>query len=260
MIRVDKRPETPVTLVSDTVVNLKLELSERIGNGEELRSRDFISHWGKPDVKKALWKMHRGKCCYCERKRDMKRESDVEHFRPKAGVTGDDDHPGYWWLAYEWDNYFLSCKKCNQEHKKNHFPLMDDSPRAYDEDGLQEEKPVLINPEKENPEDSIGFDWQGAYGIFVKAIGMDGDDRGHRTVNLLGLNEGTLPEQRAELVEMLQGVAWTMFHAIKQGATLSIDHTKASIKKLTSPEREFAGFCRAFFRGMGLGEYISTDG
>ena len=57
------------------------------------------------EVKGALVEMHRGKCCYCE-KRLESRELQVEHFRPKGAVRqlpGDaNERPGYFWLAYSW--------------------------------------------------------------------------------------------------------------------------------------------------------------
>jgi uncharacterized protein (TIGR02646 family) len=90
--------------------------------------------------------MQHRKCCYCERKRDKNRESDIEHFRPKADVTeADEVHKGYWWLAYEWPNLFFSCRHCNQEHKKNHFPVANQH-AVGPTDSLLAEGALLIDP------------------------------------------------------------------------------------------------------------------
>ncbi|KHD08572.1 hypothetical protein PN36_02120 [Candidatus Thiomargarita nelsonii] len=118
MIQLKQRPPIPATLKSKKVKKIKRQIAEKIEQGEVITSEDFPSYWRKDDIKETLWEYHNRKCCYCERKRDLKRESDVEHFRPKAAVTEDKEHDGYWWLAYEWDNYFFSCKLCNQEYKK----------------------------------------------------------------------------------------------------------------------------------------------
>ncbi len=117
MIKLKARPDVPPTLTSDEVLDFVEDLKRRVESGEDLKSADFEGkYWRKGDVKEALFEMHyNGKCCYCERRRDEKRELDVEHFRPKAKVTGKRTHPGYWWLAYKWDNYFYSCKKCKGE-------------------------------------------------------------------------------------------------------------------------------------------------
>ncbi len=145
MIRLGKRPPVPDTLKSQKVKQMKKSVSKKIQAGEQIRTTDFRPYWRENDVKTAIWRHHHKKCCYCERKRDLKRESDVEHFRPKAGVTEEKAHPGYWWLAYEWTNYLFSCKACNQEYKKNHFPLLPNGRRAFkEEDDLSDEKPVLI--------------------------------------------------------------------------------------------------------------------
>ena len=253
MIKTKDRPETPTTLKSSKVGKRKRFLAQKANNGDDINSSDFSSYkyWTESNVKEALWDMHRGKCCYCERKRDMKRESDVEHFRPKCEVAKEDNHPGYWWLAYEWDNYFLSCKTCNQTYKKTQFPLLPDSPRAHNpNDELSNEKPVFINPVKENPENYIGFDW--STGIFVKAIGLDDDLRGHETCKLLGLNEGTLPEQRAEVLDELIDIAKIYFHAKLSNNTDLLNEYKTKIEWQTSAEREFAGFRRYFFKNLKL--------
>lgn len=262
VIQLKSRPEVPPTLVSEEVLAFVESLKERVAAGEVLKSKDFEGkYWRKDDVKQALFEMHSGKCCYCERKRDKKREPDVEHFRPKAGVTEDADHPGYWWLAYDWENYFFSCKKCNQEHKKTQFPLlMNGRSRAYTfEDSLDEEKPFFINPEKENPEKFIGFEWRKAWGVYVKAIGLDDELRGYTTIKSIGLNEGTIPQQRAEIVDILQELVGTMHVALRRGPERAIERTAKLIRKETLSEREFAGFRRAFFENAGFSEYVSDN-
>ena len=46
---------------------------------------------------------------------------DVEHYRPKSI---------YWWLAYNYDNYLVSCQLCNQKFKKAKFPVRNNRLRA----------------------------------------------------------------------------------------------------------------------------------
>ena len=68
-------------------------------------------------VRQALEKLFHDKCAYCEGKSIGQADWDVEHFRPKGSVAERDDHPGYYWLAYEWENLYPSCKHCNQKRK-----------------------------------------------------------------------------------------------------------------------------------------------
>ena len=70
-------------------------------------------------VKDALKKLQHDKCCYCER-RVAPSESRVDHFRPKGAVRQSKDnnnreHPGYYWLAYRWDNLVLACRDVQPE-------------------------------------------------------------------------------------------------------------------------------------------------
>jgi uncharacterized protein (TIGR02646 family) len=87
--------------------------------------------YGHNTVKNALIAAQHGKCCFCERKTGN--DGDVEHLRPKSGwrqtAGGRLNRPGYW-LAYRWDNLFLSCSACNQRHKRDLFPLVDAAKRA----------------------------------------------------------------------------------------------------------------------------------
>ncbi|MBK9258255.1 MAG: hypothetical protein IPM54_00280 [Polyangiaceae bacterium] len=100
------------------------------------------------------------KCAWCERVLRWKSELDVEHYRPKAEVTCWDGSPplvsdvgpkevyvgpGYWWLAFSWDNYSLSCSPCNRGFKRNLFPVME--PRAACTEGVElTEKALLLDP------------------------------------------------------------------------------------------------------------------
>jgi hypothetical protein len=77
--------------------------------------------YGDKTVKQALIDAQHKKCCFCE---DLVGEDgDVEHFRPKSAYSQQRkfQYPGYYWLAYDWNNLYLSCSACNQRHKKNFF-------------------------------------------------------------------------------------------------------------------------------------------
>jgi len=96
MIQLRARGSIPPTLLSLPVIAIKEAISARIRAGERVLSKEFPSWpWLADDVRDALWKWQQGKCVYCERKREKKRESDVEHFRPKARITEQPGHPGY---------------------------------------------------------------------------------------------------------------------------------------------------------------------
>ena len=66
--------------------------------------------------------------------------------------------PGYYWLAYEWSNLLFCCRLCNQQFKRNHFPLADPARRARSHrDDIGQEEPLLINPAIEDPAAFLEF-------------------------------------------------------------------------------------------------------
>ena len=96
------------------------------------------------EVRKALERLFHDKCAYCELTKVEGWE--VDHFRPKGRVAEREDHPGYYWLTYVWENLYPSCQHCNQRRKDrprwadqaglpaggkaDQFPLLDESSRA----------------------------------------------------------------------------------------------------------------------------------
>lgn len=74
--------------------------------------------WGQ--AKKQLFVETRDKCAYCEATTKTTHHGDVEHYRPKSI---------YWWLAYCYDNYLVSCRICNQS-KADHFPIQNGKMRG----------------------------------------------------------------------------------------------------------------------------------
>jgi uncharacterized protein (TIGR02646 family) len=167
------------------------------------RSFDFDNAvYGHHTVKQALILMQHGKCCYCESKILHTGPGDVEHYRPKAGYQQNSkdamQKPGYYWLAYSWDNLLLSCGRCNSKYKKNLFPLLHQNKRAqchHDDFGL--ESPLLINPTLTDPKNHIGFRDEIPYPI-------DDSPYGNTTIAVLGLDREELNEIRREKMKLLK--------------------------------------------------------
>lgn len=142
------------------------------------------SIYGHKKVKETLVKAQYDKCCFCEKIVEIG-EGDVEHFRGKGGYKqkeGDKlGKPGYYWLAYTWDNLLFSCKTCNSSYKQSFFPLSNPTTRAKSHhDNLKIEEPLFIHPAKENPEKYIEF-----IGSSPRAI--NGNVKGQKTIDRIGL-------------------------------------------------------------------------
>lgn len=150
-------------------------------------------------VKNTLLHMQNAKCCYCEVVISAGFHGDVEHYRPKKGVTEDPAHGGYWWLAYEWSNLLLSCDCCNRTHKKNHFPLSASGIRSKTTtDNLMLEEPLLLDPTVDEPNEHIGYR---EHVLFPKT------ERGKATIEKVGLNRKVdLIEDFETRVKILDGL------------------------------------------------------
>ena len=234
MIKIE-RYSPPINSIMDKKKDEVLKgIKQSIAKGKKPQIKPLWSSDNK--VKDFLHKSQYGKCCYCERKRS-KIEVDIEHFRPKAKVKERPEHPGYWWLAYDWNNLLISCKTCNQQYKRVQFPIKNESERAFNKnDDLEKEAPFLINPLKENPENFIEYDIpnNNTKSFMLKAIGKC--ERGDKTVKLTGINDTELLLERADRFNL-----WRQIFASQKGSTI-----RKNIKEYMEPSNIFAGLARFY--------------
>jgi uncharacterized protein (TIGR02646 family) len=160
--------------------------------------------YSRESVKKALLESHNDhKCCYCEQRRRLS-ELEVEHFRPRTAAQqskkGKLFYPGYFWLAYTWDNLYLSCGECNGRFKNCLFPLVLHTPRARSHnDNYKNEQHLLVDPGFNKPREHIRF-------RIDKAYAYRGSKKGKKTIEILQLNEGNLRKAREEKTGILQSL------------------------------------------------------
>jgi hypothetical protein len=145
-----------------------------------------------------LW-LFRDKCAYCEV--DYRSATvQVDHFRPKAKVNGDDSHPGYYWLMFDPANLIPSCSLCNN-HKRNKFPIS--GLRAMNSaDDLTTEQPELLNPhEDENIDAHLTVIADESDPLrFGMMMPVNGSPRGLASIKTYGLNNQ--PKIQARQMEM----------------------------------------------------------
>jgi uncharacterized protein (TIGR02646 family) len=135
------------------------------------------------------------KCWYVECQ-NPGTDDDVDHFRPKLSVEEAPDHPGYYWLAFDWHNFRLSCHRSNRPRrnvaaretggKADHFPLIDPDSRAYKpSDKMEREDPEILDPT--NPEDPplITFIQSGEAQLSPKYKGFATAERRFESTRLL---------------------------------------------------------------------------
>lgn len=174
-----------------TVLLREIEDARREG-----RKPDFDGgHYGK--LKHHLFELFEGKCAYCEGKAMHVASGDVEHFRPKRGVNGDPDHPGYYWLAYDVGNLLPACELCNRAGAKmNKFPV-EPGTRAATPAAIAGERPLLLNPYFDaRPLEHLKFLKSG------KVVGRT--EKGKHSIEVYRLNRRELKRRREERIAELE--------------------------------------------------------
>lgn len=199
-------------------------------------------------VKAALIIMQHDKCCFCESKVTHIGYGDVEHYRPKGGYKQDNSEPlqplGYYWLAYTWDNLLFSCQLCNQQYKKNLFPLLNPENRARNHhDDIALEEPLLINPSIMNPQEHIGFREEIPYPL-------DGSIYGKTTISALGLDREELNEARRTKLEEIKILFKLLILADKQPLNAELqelaEQAKLTLNQAVLPTAGYSAMISAY--------------
>lgn len=206
--------------------------------------------YGAESIKKVLIQAQSKKCCFCESNVTPISHGDVEHFRPKGAFrqspSEPEQFPGYFWLAYDWNNLLFSCQVCNQSFKKTLFPLeVPDSRARSHHDDLSAESPLFINPAEEDPEVFITFE-----GPVVQAV--DGNRRGLVTIEHLGLGRPSLEDRRRKFFQITsQFIEIVKFAAERPEDSEAQDlaaRAKEWLEEAVLDSSEYAGMVRAAVR------------
>jgi uncharacterized protein (DUF952 family) len=171
--------------------------------------------WKREKYHTRFYKAQHGKCGYCEVKLTGL-VGQMDHFRPKGAVWelpdeadawGEEidggtnvhgrriarEHRGYHWLAYSWDNYVLSCERCNSGWKRAYFPVVE-KPRRGPPDANVAESTWLIHPfDGPDPVDYLHFNDIGM--VVSRGTGRYGME----TIRTYGLHRPSLVEVRAPI-------------------------------------------------------------
>ncbi len=215
--------------------------------------------YGSKSVKQALIKTQSGKCGFCESRVTHIAYGDVEHFRPKAGfVQNWDDtlvRPGYYWLAYKWENLFFSCQICNQRQKKNHFPLENPRLRARtSKDDLLKERPLFLDPGSDDPRIHIVFKEE-------VAVALDGSVRGSSTIEAIGLNRPEMLDNRREFLGPLSDLAQLLVLAREsveaaQNLGDTLEKIRTRLRNAAEPKAQYSSMIVSLIRNTGNGDLL----
>ena len=231
-----------------------------------------LEHWKdkgtKPKLNSKLWSEFKqwlldeffyDKCAYCEGPIGATSFGDAEHYRPKGQITvksnggevtiklaNGDDHPGYFWLAYNWMNLIPACQRCNSTYKGTLFPLPDGIAHIFEPgmtvDDLDHlENPILLHPCRSRPEDHLEFREHGL--VKEKAA----SEAGKVSIKTYGLDRERLNSSRAERQEDVIPALKSALHDSIGGKPLS-----ESMQRFIGPKAPFSAAASAFVqRKMG---------
>jgi len=186
------------TLIGDGKGSLQATENLRTRASDPVVALSFPDHWNASDVRGALYAMHGRVCAYCQGDLPHNDPGDVEHFRPKSV---------YWWLAYEFANYLLSCAKCNRVCKRKEFPLPRGvAPWVWEKrDQIQEEQILLLDPVVDDVEAWFRVERRDDVLFFLAPVAGYGADfnigmRIKTTIRFFRLNSPFLIKQRSRTI------------------------------------------------------------
>jgi len=160
------------------------------------------------DLKERLQELSYNKCWYCEI--DCVRDDfDIDHFRPKNRIkkyeNPDQEEEGYWWLAFDYTNFRLSCCYCNRPHrgrdgktrgKATYFPLLNSPNRCADNGDIAAEKPALLDPTDSLDPALLWFNEEGRAVPAYDENHKESNERAVKTLDILNLNDCRIKERR----------------------------------------------------------------
>lgn len=261
MIYLGNRPPAPAVLTTRGATAATNHCAEYDSAPDEYRSgtkffksEDFDGNvYAHADVKDALIAYQHAKCAFCESFVPHVSYGTVEHFRPKAGYRlrrGEPlRRPGYYWLAYDWDNLFFACQLCNEQFKENLFPLKDNRSRARAHTHqLTKEVPLLINPATQDPSHYIGFRRHVPFAV-------NGCREGTETIEVVGLKRDKLTEYRRQRLQDLEAVIEAcklLEEVVKSDPSRQPDLQlwKARLQAKTQNDAPYAAMARAFLAAL----------
>ena len=225
-------------------------------------------HWRDEGLLNFLKALSDGKCWYTEAKFTAEYPH-LEHFRPKSCARNEDwdkCHDGYWWLAFDIENYRLS-KPMPNTRKGTYFPLRERG-QAVCEPGIAvtRESPMFLDPANEDDAALISFNALGQPEPNPEPpIDLDDWDKKRLefSIKRYGLDDTTLCNQRKALwvsiSSMFKEYAEYGLKAQRERCIESAGKAKqikAELKKYLDPKQEFTGLIRACFQDSRVGKSL----
>ncbi len=244
MIYVDRLGIEKPKILSDRRVLDEIEGMHKMAEKSEkylnqLRIKLNPRYYNHSMVRKSLQELFHGKCAYCESKIMATETGDLEHFRPKGlGREGNSNihHLYYAWLGYDWDNLLVACRACNFG-KKDQFPVKGERAKIWASvaECWKQEKPLLLDPTHDRPEEHIEFLESGHC--------SPTSERGEVTIEFLRLNRDELVRSRSLHWAMVNTHCELIVERTKENSG-TINRALTQLKEYSDDRGEYAAVAR----------------
>jgi hypothetical protein len=201
------------------------------------------------------------KCGYCETF-SLNHPCAMDHIAPKGNVhilvkdgveadslynvrdreTREISRTGYYWLAYDWNNWLLVCERCNTGWKRTLFPVRE-VPYPCPPRPRRRYTPLLLNPfGPEDPVDHLEFDSIGV--IFPR----EGSALGDATIQTCGLHRESLRRARQGIAADTHRYIGRLQKALDGNDLQTARNAAEDLLSIGSEERAHAGMVRSMVR------------
>jgi uncharacterized protein (TIGR02646 family) len=204
------------------------------------------------NAKSALAGVSFEKCWYCECKQERS-DLHVDHFRPKGRVTGEKGHEGYWWLAFEWENFRLACTFCNSVRddseldesggKGTKFPIFDPPPRMYRPHDPKD-RPRLLDPIIRNDVEKLTFTGNGLPKPVTTDETSEDWKQVQETIEVFHLRETRLKRVREELAIEIENDFKVANNCYQRGDMVSFEIIADGLVGRLRQDARYSSFAR----------------
>lgn len=229
MIKIQK-PAAPQVLIDNKAIwtQCLLDAIDTYGGYSKIPESEksgLLTHYRHKDIQSVLFASSHHKCAFCECIPGESGNIEVEHFEPKSLYPD---------LAFEWDNFLPSCRKCNEA--KSDFDT-----RSI----------PIINPTAEDPEEFLTY----SFLRITPLTGSGQEDKAQQTIDVCNLNCDRLYKVRAALMKSIteyiddlkDKMNWISEADTEQKRKIRTTKLKNSIEvidSLTTTESAYSGYAK----------------
>ncbi|MBE8233420.1 MAG: hypothetical protein HAW67_06750 [Endozoicomonadaceae bacterium] len=207
------------------------------------------------DFYKLLPQALQDKCWYCEAK-EIRSDTPVDHFRPKGAIEEDKNHEGYWWLAFDWENYRVACTYCNSKRtfedsqggKGCQFPITNSDCRACcPSDNHEQEIPAFLDPFDPDDWKLLWFDHDGIP-IATPETTEEEQQKVQNSIKIFHLDQRKICQKRNRIRLNIEKEIINLKQAEKNSDKQTIQASKSTLRRMVKDTEEFSRAAIVYLR------------